>query len=440
MDVLIICPAVLPDSIIAAVRPSMLAKYLSSFGHKVTVLRSGKVVNTSSKLEEIRPYRVISYLGSDCEAEKVERGEISCKGHSISRSTIVLQSSFQKRLSDLYYNLREPLTVYQDVKKAKKNFVLQKKILDGLKHEHFDVVFSTYSPLEDVYAGEYASKLFNCKWVMDFRDLLVQYTTRSWIRNQVFYRIQVHALKSADICTAVSEGLANSLKKCVKTANVVTLYNGYEPTKEDKTVEESNSLFTFCYTGTVYSRRGEALHVFLKAIHELVQRGVVDLNKMKFRYAGIQGDKLKQMFAEYGLETILKDYGYLASSETDKIQRSSDLFLVLSWNTKSDQGILTGKFYEGIRAKKPMLAMVVGDTPNSELALLNQEYRYGFCYEDVKGDDEFENLCGYLTAIYNEKTSKGTIEYSQLASFEEAFRYDAITKQLESIFNKIIQQ
>ena len=35
----------------------------------------------------------------------------------------------------------------------------------------------------------------------------------------------------------------------------------------------------------------------------------------------------------------------------------TDIFLVLSWSTKKEYSILTGKFYEGIRAEKPILVL-----------------------------------------------------------------------------------
>ena len=53
----------------------------------------------------------------------------------------------------------------------------------------------------------------------------------------------------------------------------------------------------------------------------------------------------------YGLEKLMPNYGYISREESAKIQTASDIFRVLSWNTKAKKGILTGKFYEGIRAK-----------------------------------------------------------------------------------------
>ena len=76
MNILISTTYYPPDTAIAAVRPYMFAKYLVQRGHKVTVLRSGLVSYTGDNSADYQKQgvRVISYLGEDSPAEKIERG------------------------------------------------------------------------------------------------------------------------------------------------------------------------------------------------------------------------------------------------------------------------------------------------------------------------------------------------------------------------------
>ena len=77
MEILIITPINPPDPAVAAVRPYMLAKYLTKRGHKVTVLRSGEFYASASDFFDMSiPVRVISYLGPDSPAEQYARGEL----------------------------------------------------------------------------------------------------------------------------------------------------------------------------------------------------------------------------------------------------------------------------------------------------------------------------------------------------------------------------
>ena len=137
------------------------------------------------------------------------------------------------------------------------------------------------------------------------------------------------------------------------------------------------------------------------------------------------------------MESILVPHGYVSRAEAARIQCASDVFLVLSWNLKDSQGILTGKFYEGIRAKKPILSIISGDLPGSELYVLNEKYHYGFCYEDCRGEEQFSRLCDYLEKVYNEKLRYGSVRYQVNPELEAAFRYDHLAQQLEDFIRKI---
>ena len=125
------------------------------------------------------------------------------------------------------------------------------------------------------------------------------------------------------------------------------------------------------------------------------------------------------------------NHGYVSRAEAVRIQNLSDLFLVLSWNAKREKGVLTGKFYEGIRAKKPILAMLTGKVSNSELYRINEKYHYGFCYESCREKEQFDQFCDYLEMIYQQKMQSGMVDYAPNPNLETDFRYDVLSKKLE---------
>ena len=62
MKILILTTYYPPDTAVAAVRPYMLAKYLTRRGHEVTVLRSGEFYNSASDFFDMSiPVRVIYF-------------------------------------------------------------------------------------------------------------------------------------------------------------------------------------------------------------------------------------------------------------------------------------------------------------------------------------------------------------------------------------------
>ena len=436
MRILILTTYYPPDTAVAAVRPYMLAKYLTQSGHNVTVLRSGEFYNSASDFFDMTiPVRVISYLGENSPAERYARGEqteFPCPEGK--RRLAKLPPWVGKLIMSVY----DPIAFRRDQRNIQRKTKMLKEALDALSHEHFDVVFSTFGQQENIAGGQYAAKLFGCKLIQDFRDAVAvaPLCTRSQFR--YLQKLQRDAIMQADGVTAVSEGLrAELMEGIAKPVPNMTLYNGFEPAAQDvaETAGEPG-VFSLCYTGILYGELRD-FSPLLKALKHLAGENRIDLSKVKLHYAGRDFGILLELSRKLGMESILVPHGYVSRAEAARIQCASDVFLVLSWNLKDSQGILTGKFYEGIRAKKPILSIISGDLPGSELDFLNEKYHYGFCYEDCRREEQFSRLCDYLEKVYNEKLRYGSVRYQVNPELEAAFRYDHLAQQLEDFIRKI---
>lgn len=440
MNILIITTYYPPDTAIAAVRPYMLAKYLTQRGHQVTVLRSGEFYNSASDFFDMSiPVRVISYLGPDSPAERYARGEQKDFPVIENGSRIgFLPEVIRKPVSALYNACMSPVRFWQEQQDIADKEQKMKAALDAMADEHFDVVFSTVGQQENVAGGQYAAKLFGCKLVQDFRDAIATQATYGGYQLRYLKRIQKNAIAHADGITAVSEGLRQELMcDAKKPCKNMTLYNGFEPianTEADDCHEEG--VLSFCYTGILYG----ALRDFtplIRTLRRLTDENKIDPTKIKLHYAGSDFDLLQDIAQKMGLESILVNHGYVGRAEASRIQRMSDIFLVLSWNQKTSQGILTGKFYEGIRAKKPILSIISGDLPNSELYILNEKYRYGFCYESSRDTALFDGLCDFIAKAYDEKMRGGKLQHEINPQLEAQFRYDVLAEQLERFVEQL---
>lgn len=436
MRILLITTYYPPDTAVAAVRPYMLAKYLTRRGHEVTVLRSGEFFNSASDFFDMSiPVRVISFLGENSPAERYARGEqteFPCP--TVSSRVSFLPKPFRNLAVALYKPVRFRNWQRGVAEKSKK----QLAAIDALKDEHFDVVFSTFADQENLAAGQYAAKLFGCKLIQDFRDPLATRAFYSGAYYRYLKRIQDNAIRHADGVTAVSEGLRQELFDGLN-ADVpnITLYNGYEPTAQEAEKEAGETdIFTLCYTGILYGELRDFTPL-LRALKQLAEQKRIDISKVKLHYAGRDFGLLQQIAETLGMEEILINHGYVSRSEAARLQSISDLFLVLSWNKQDSQGILTGKFYEGIRAGKSILSLISGDLPNSELNILNEKFHYGFCHESCRGEAHFQKLCDYLEKAYNEKIAYGKVCYQPDPELEAAFRYDNLAQQLEEFISKI---
>jgi len=441
MKILIITTYYPPDTAIAAVRPYMFAKYLTRYGHEVTVLRSGEIRDGLSTLYKNEPsVRILSWLGQDAPAERYARGEalpdLSSQGASRLQ---FLPAVLRKPIAKVYHLLTRTEGLSYAVKQTGARVEKQKAVLDTLKQEPFDIVFSTFGQAENIYAGQYAAKLFDCPLIQDFRDPLA--TAFQKKKEYRFWKkVQDEAIMQADICTAVSQGVLQDICAGLPVKKAALLYNGYEPTEvTDPNAAPPAGQLSFCYTGQLYGGLRD-FSPLLKALRTLSDEGKISLGKVRIHYAGKDFSCLRQQAEKLGISEILVDHGYVGRKEASEMQSKSDVFTVLSWNTTSARGILTGKFYEGIRAQKPILALVAGDIPYSELDLINEKYGYGFCYENCREKEQFQALCDYLEGLYREKMSAGSISYTPDPALETDFRYDTLSKKLEKLCFDVMGQ
>lgn len=432
MKVLMIVSAFPPDTVIGAIRPYMFAKYLQKTGHQVTVLRSGNISRNpdNTMLSKELGIRVYSYLGENCAAERFERGEKVEKTFRPVKSRLTfLPYSLRKPVAAVYRKLKTPIRLWQEYQAESRELKIQKAYMDKkMSDEQFDVVYATYSGLSNIYAGKYAAEKFGCKWLLDFRDPIARETIHSGLEYRLWRFFEKRAVLSADICTAVSDGVAEQIAKGTGK-KVYTVYNGYDASEASGAEAKKDGSLRFVYTGVMYEDR--TAEPLFAAISDLNRAGKVDLANIRFEYAGSNFEVLFNQAKQHGVESILMDHGIVGRQEAARIQTDSDIFLVLTWNTRQEQGVLTGKFYEGVRARKPILAVVTGGEPNSELLKLNEKYKYGFCYENCSEKAQYHALCNWIETAYSKKTSGEDVPNMPKAELFSDFLYENLTTGLE---------
>ncbi len=433
MKILILTTWYYPDTTIAAKRPYYFAKYLSEFGHDVTVIRSGLVDKAIDK--NLDNYKqsvwILSYMGEDCALERYERGEkVLLEGDQESRLSF-LPKRLAKFISSVYHKFFRSSFFFSGYKAAQERFEKLKKCLYKLNEagETFDVAFSTFGEIENVWVGKVCKELFHCPWILDFRDHLVS----SWVGRKgrkILFKQEKENICFADACTTVSFDLTATLLGRYSNINIFTIQNGFDNDNLIKSKTNDKKL-SFIYTGTLYS--GQDLSPLFQAINQLENKKKVDRKKILLNYAGNDFDHLFNQAKKYKLEDILVNHGYVSREKSFELQANSDIFVVASWNTRDEKGIVTGKFYEGIQAKKPILSLVSGKEPNSELFVLNEKYAYGYCYEQSNDKKSFNGLMNFLAEKYAEKMTSGKITHQPKKELFEDFKYENLTKKLEKI-------
>lgn len=436
--ILIICTYFPPDSSIAAMRPYMLAKYLLKKGHHVTVLRAGKFSQMPDKSFQGYPQglEIINAMGSECPVELYEQNKNSYVQHV---KLGWVSEEKRETIRRIYYKLLGSFVWVKHLKECNAIFQKQKVILDRIAGR-YDAVITTFGDIENIYAGLYVSGHLGRKWILDLRDPVTT-PYRGFVWNFLVKKTERMAVQNANACIAVSHGLSREIYR--KTGiRPKTIYNGYdgdmlrEETAEMTRTDKQEAVLTFCYTGAVYADRQNAFDIFCSRLNGMIHNNRIKISQIKLIYAGNNGRLVKKILKKYGLGSMLDDRGYLSRGDVYALQNQSDIFLLLSWNTKISKGIVTGKFFEGIRSRKPVLAVIAGDEPCSELYIINKKCNYGFCYEQSRpgADAQLEQFIEQ--AVY-QKAVKGHVSYNPKPELFHKFHYKNLTDKIEKIIKDV---
>ena len=222
------------------------------------------------------------------------------------------------------------------------------------------------------------------RWIADFRDLWTQNPhfpgmfPFTWLEKALERRI----LSRADAVVTVSEGLARVLRvHCGGKVHVIE--NGFDEEELESIPARISSPrdFTLAYTGMVYVSRQDPIPLF-SALKGFAGRRETQGSPgilVRFLVANRQGKEYLQGLVEsFGLGEIVRVDSAVPYREAIAIQKGADALLLLEkeQDAPNDQGVLTGKVFEYLAARKPILG--VGFGPEGELGKLMVASGLGF--------------------------------------------------------------
>jgi glycosyltransferase involved in cell wall biosynthesis len=455
--ILIICTAFAPKNVIGSVRMSKFSKYLVQNGWDITV------ITLPINQDDLVDYSLISNEIKDINIIRIP--------HSILYNNTMssLRSMFSSRDNKNTSNFKVVTSINNEVKTSRlnkykysiksKGFKLYSKashwdwylecrqwINKNLSHEEFDVVISSYPGIAAHWIANYIrKKKFAKKWVADFRDPMGYKELDSENDYKRKMKNQNRIVKSADAIIGVSKALALSLEKMaidspIQSKPVYYIPNGYDTDDYDLHhigTEKSNDNLVFTYTGGLYGGRRN-IEVIFKILKELSNDKQVDIDKVKFIYAGKDFSSLKKQAFQHGLTDILVDNGYITRSESLKLQLQSSLIVVCTWNNGNYNGVIPGKIYETLLINRPTIAIINGDSQDSEVSQIINATKTGFAYEEASGLQAYANLKQYILEQYINNTKNKEIYYPNL-DIVEKYNYKNLTYELEKVLNRILE-
>lgn len=395
-----------PFNQIGAKRAYYFAKYLSELGMTVTVV-SAELPEKYSKWE------------ADCSSFDVIRFNKESKNFF---STSLLNGKFGKIFRTINFFL-SPIEAGSRID------------FNPNKIEKPDVIFATGGPWQTFeYAVTLKKKYPEAKLIFDYRDpwtitdpnvSLNSLNNFGWgfigsLKSRLLQKKEIKLLSNADAVTSVTlPVLRNVAPLKRKQTPTKVIFNGFDKNDYIKSSFKNNE-FWITYTGIL---RAEQEHTFfLEAIERLFTNNPFLIDKIKFYFIGSDHIRSKDIVSKFRANKFSSNIiltTFVSNQEAKLIQSKSNILLNFSYTGK--KGIMSGKIFEYLAIKKPIL--LISNNKDVMENLINSTNSGEVCSSPIEIEET-------ILSWYKEWELSGLIKYTPNKVEVNKYTYKVQTKSL----------
>ena len=302
-----------------------------------------------------------------------------------------------------------------------------------LQREKCDVIYTTSPPHSEHIIGYILSKIFNKKWVADFRDPMLDSSgySPSPIRYGIDKFLEKLVVKNAHKVIIISRSYLEKMYSRYPWAQkkFVVLPNGYDPEIYYSARVEPFKKFTIIYAGSFYANRKPDF--FLKGLKEWLSKRPEIRNTVQVIFYGQAMEKAKQIVESEQLRDVVQFPGMIPQDELIPKQKGAHLLLLIIGFDPESRGTVTSKVFEYMACHRPILAII----PEGDAADILREYEklYWIAQEDL--NLLIDSLNKAYTCYQQEHGENSLV--SKLIYLQQKDPFDARmqTKTLSSLFS-----
>ncbi len=229
------------------------------------------------------------------------------------------------------------------------------KACAALAPGEIDVILASGPPFIGFKLARSLSERLGCPYVLDYRDPWVPRHGLRSQRNTILDREKEIVNGSAAV-TSISPSLLNGRLNLGAKLHVVS--NGFDPEELSQVRPHEFGHFAIVYTGNFYIPR-RVITPVMDALRCLRDRGVEPAINWRFHYYGVHGDHVRQEAKKLGMIEKVVLHGKVSRGEALSAVRGAGVSVVVAsvLEEKADQdgGIVTGKLFEAMGLRTPVL-------------------------------------------------------------------------------------
>jgi hypothetical protein len=300
-----------------------------------------------------------------------------------------------------------------------------------IRNERIDAILSTSPPVTSHLVAKTLAEKYHIPWVADFRDLWSQnhYLSYSFIRNYFERKLEVKTIRTASAVTTVSQPLADKLALLHRNKKIFSITNGFDPeliNTDNTAVDQS---FNIVYTGVLYKGKRDPTPLFV-VMNDLSDKGCIKREDIKIDFFGSPEDWIQEDSAKYHLQEYVTQHGLVTHETAIAEQRKAQLLLLLTWDNPEEKGVYTGKLFEYLAARRPILSFghTSGEGVIKELLVQTHAGVHA---------GNMEELTGAILGAYHEYKESGIVTYRGIDAEVMKFSHQEMAKNFADVLDNV---
>lgn len=302
-----------------------------------------------------------------------------------------------------------------------------KFLTEELQNDNYHAIITTGPPHSLHLIGLEIKKKLSINWIADFRDPWTQIGYHEKLKltensRKKHEELERSVLNSADHIITTSFTTKEEFEsKTNKPLTVIT--NGFD--EDINTTKPDHNKFRIAHIGSLLSGRNP--ENLWKALSDLVKENEQFRSKFVLSLAGKLSEEVLLSIERNGLKDFLENEGYVSHEKAIKLQRSSSVLLLIEIDAEETRGIIPGKIFEYLSARRPILA-IGPDKWDAQKILSETNAGKTFLYQDLNG------IKNEIISLFQK--FQGNEKMSDSSNIEKYHRKN-LTKDLAKLIEKV---
>lgn len=247
-----------------------------------------------------------------------------------------------------------------------------------LEKEGIDTIITTGPPHSVHLIGYYLKQTKAVNWIADFRDpwTTIGYHKKLKLTSYAKRKhklLETKVLKSADKIIVTSATTKKEFEQITEQP-IKVITNGYD--SEISSTQKLDEKFTISHIGSMLTGRNPVK--LWQVLSDLLKNNIDFKNALHLQFIGVISDDVLQSLNDFGLQNHFKVVGYVSHEKALEFQKTSQILLLVEIDSLDTIGIIPGKLFEYMAAKRPILGV---GPKNWEVADIVNDTKSGCIFE-----------------------------------------------------------